>query len=405
IVRLGENQFEFNQDEYNIETVRPDIFAPGYFSMFDAILAVAAKNDIEIEYHFDSTCMTHFITRVNGTEADYWYHFSYDARSVNSREILYSRENRWDEALWRPGVWVYVVNGEDLDGLKKEFMEEIEREKQYGHMIPSVSISINPGSYRGNPEGLGRISVSRQFNNVIITPHNMRSQKSSTLFKMPFQPEVVTSMDVPLSLMDNGELDVVTSVFYDYLEGYYIDSYYIVELGFPGIGSSYSSGSQGIVYTTGNGRNGKLVNNADGKLHITSDIHVIHAPDFSNWRWIELGNPYYENADPFDETGIDDESILEDYNSIDRGFNLYVPYPNPFSDRINISYNIFEPGDVNISIFSSSGEKLAILVNEKINNIGIHQTKWTPANISSGRYYVVMKHGANVQERSVVLMK
>ncbi len=54
-VNIGGQTFSFDPSEFSISTIRGDIFAPGYFSMFDVILAVAEKNDISIEYEFDST--------------------------------------------------------------------------------------------------------------------------------------------------------------------------------------------------------------------------------------------------------------------------------------------------------------------------------------------------------------
>lgn len=53
-------------------------FTTGYFSMFDVILAIAGKNNIPLEYSFDSTRMTHFITSLNNISGEYWYRFSND---------------------------------------------------------------------------------------------------------------------------------------------------------------------------------------------------------------------------------------------------------------------------------------------------------------------------------------
>lgn len=116
-VEIAGRAFSFNPDDYTIATVRPDIFAPGFFSMFDVILAVAARNSIPVTYHFDDSRKSHFIDTINHIAGDYWYHFAYDVGTEQS-EITYKRAYRWDEALWRPGVRIRVVEGENLAEIK-----------------------------------------------------------------------------------------------------------------------------------------------------------------------------------------------------------------------------------------------------------------------------------------------
>jgi hypothetical protein len=364
--------------------------------MFDVIISVCEKNNIPVEFSWDESRKTHFITKIGSTTADFWYHFSYDAGSGNSREINFKRANRWDEALWRPGVWIKVVTGEDLEAIKAEFLEEVVRENAQGHIIPDIRISINPSNYNGNPSGSGRITVSKRFKDILITPHNLRSTGYQSPYSKPFKPGVVTSIDIPLSLKDQGKLDAVTGVFYNYFAGNYIDSYYVVELGFPGEGTAHSSGRQGFVYVTENGSFNSLPNGADKKLHMTSDINVIHSPDFSYWRWIELGNPYYENIEP---------TVIEDYKAISRGFNLHVPNPNPFYDELNVSYNIFYPGHVSISIINMAGKTEIELVDTESTTIGIESFICKPVNLSPGAYFLIMDYNNQKQERIIIKAK
>lgn len=397
--------FTFDPAEITIKTsVRPDIFAPGYFSMFDVILAVAKKNGIRMSLIFDPRCMTYFIKTIDGRGGKYWYHFSYDAGSGNSSEINYRRANRWDEALWRPGVWIKVVEGENLDEIKAEYIEEILRERQLGHVIPRVSISINPSNYRGNPPGSDRITFSRDFTNVKVAPHDMRGTGFASPYPKPFRPGVVTSLDILLSLMDQGQLNLVTGVFYTFFGGHYINSFYVVEMGFPGVGAAHSSGRQGFVYVTENGTPNKLPNNADGKLHMTSDINVVHAPDFSTWRWAELGNPYYEDKEPLSEALLS-ASVQEDFEAIGRGFNLHAPVVDKKDASVAISFNIFEPGDVRLEVRDAAGTKAATLFEGEVQNIGIQKLRWKPAGgaAGAGHYSLVMTRGKNVQIREINL--
>ena len=400
-VEIAGRRFSFDPDQYNIESVRPDIFAPGFFSMFDVILVVADAHQIPIEYQYNVDYKTHFITKMNGISDNYWYHFSYDAGDGRRNEIKFRRANRWDETLWRPGVWIKVVSGENLAEIRQEYLEEIQREKSHGNMIPRVNFSISPSDFAGNPPESNRIRVNREFQNVPVTAHNLRSTGYPTPYSKPFQPGVVTSLDILLSLKDQGKLNVVTGAFYTYFTGHYIDSYYVVELGFPDVGTAHGSGRQGFVYTTENGSYNRLPNDADQKFHITSDIAVIHAPDFSYWRWVELGNPYYESEIP---TKVE-QSIVEDYEAISRGFNLHAPFPNPFNREVNISFNLFEPGEVAVIIYNVLGQNIAKLIDEQSHDIGIQQLKWQPGEVSSGTYYVVMKFGERIQVRETVYLK
>jgi hypothetical protein len=213
---------------------------------------------------------------------------------------------------------------------------------------------------------------------------------------------VVTALDVLLSLVDQGELTLATSVFYNHIGQLSIESYFVVAMGFPDEGVAHASGRQGFIYTTENGTPGRLPNDADTKFHITCDIAVLHAPDFSRWRWAELGNPYFEQDDP---TSVEDPTVQEDYNAIPRGFNLHAPFPNPFNGSARITFNIFDPGAVRIEVCDQTGQRLSTLYNQRAETIGIHEVVWDPGNASSGIYYIVMHYERQMQVRRIVFLK
>ncbi len=403
VILLGQN-YTFKPEDYEITTVRPDIFAEGFYSMLDVILAVADKNGLNIIYHYDESRKTHFIDSVNGVEGDYWYGFSYDAgQSLRQEEEISSRRaNRWDELLFRTGAWVSLVEGGNLDEIKQAYFNEIKRKKKFGNVIPRVDLMINPSNYNGNPEGSGRITYRETFWDVLVTAHNLRAVGYPSPHSKPFQPGVVTSIDILYSLMDQGVLNVVTPVFYTYFANNFIDSYYVVEIGIEGIGVAHSSGRHGFVYVTENGSFNQLPNRASRTLHITSDIHVIHAPDFSFWRWIELGRPYYERTLP---TNVEEKLVIEDYNSLDRDFNLHPPYPNPFNSWVTISYNIFIPGAVAIKVYDITGKLIDTIKDEYDQNIGVKHITWSPENLASGVYYLTMNFNKNQQVRTISYVK
>ncbi len=396
-VRIGTQVYTFDPARHTITTVRPDIFAPGHFSMFDVILAVAREQGIAVQYHWDPSRKTHFIDTIDGRAADYWYRFSYDAGPGNQNELGLRREYRWDEALWRPGVWIAVTEGEALDELRAAYLREIRREEAHGNMVPLVRIAINPSSYQGNPPGSNRVTVTREFRDVRVTPHDLRAAGAPAPFSQPFQPGVVTSLDVLLSLQDQEELNLVNSVFYTYLAGKYIDSHYVVALGFPGMGTAHASGRHGFTYTTGNGTLQRMVNDASRSFHITADIAVLHAPDFSTWVWRELGNPYFESVAP--SAAELARSVAEDHEAIGRGFNLHRPILEPGTRVAHISFNVFEPAPVRLTVRDSLGGEVAILKEGLQEDLGVQTLLWVVERRPPGPLYLVMEYGRDLQVR------
>ncbi len=70
----GIGQFTF--DAGQVPTQRRDIFQPGHFSVFDALVQVAKQGDIALEYHFDDSKDTHVIESING-QTGWWYRAHY----------------------------------------------------------------------------------------------------------------------------------------------------------------------------------------------------------------------------------------------------------------------------------------------------------------------------------------
>jgi hypothetical protein len=388
------NTYAFDPKEYSISTTRPDIFTEGHYSLFDVLIAVAQRNGHQVALHWDADCMTHFIDSVDGVAGDYWYHFSYDAGSGTANELKHRRQIRWDELLYQPGAWVQLVLGEALNELKQEYREEIQRQRRFGNMIPQVRIAINPSNYEGNPAESNRITITRNWRDVTVTAHDLRGKGGDSLYRSPFQPGVVTAMDVLFSLRDQGLLDVVGTAYFTHLAGKTMESYRVRSLGFPGLGLAHASGRQGFVYTTGNGTFSRLANDADSKQHVHADIHVIHAPDFAVWRWIELGNPYYEAETP---TGM--EELLADYEARDRNFRLQRPWPQPSSAAVNISCNVFEPGRFVIDIVDIAGRRVALLYEGRIDNVGVHRFTWEGA---AGLFFIRMTDGRDLDMQRVL---
>ncbi len=65
---------------------------------------------------------------------------------------------------------------------------------------------------------------------------------------------------------------------------------------------------------------------------------------------------------------------------------LHQNYPNPFNPSTQINFTLAEAGDVNVSVYNALGEKVAELVNRKM-NAGTHNVEFTASNLASGLYF------------------
>ncbi len=91
-------------------------------------------------------------------------------------------------------------------------------------------------------------------------------------------------------------------------------------------------------------------------------------------------------------------------NNIAKDYNLYQNYPNPFNPTTNISYMLSQNGFVTVKVFNTIGKEIETLVSEN-ENAGIHSTKFTGPNLSSGVYFYQLKVGNYISTKKMILMK
>lgn len=95
------------------------------------------------------------------------------------------------------------------------------------------------------------------------------------------------------------------------------------------------------------------------------------------------------------------ETIPED--SKPGGFELFDNYPNPFNPSTNISFSIPAQGKVNVSVYNSLGQRVAVLANSEFVQ-GTHTLTWDAANASSGTYiYSIEYNGARINKRMTLI--
>jgi hypothetical protein len=247
---------EFAFDASQVATQRPDIFQPGHFSVFDALVRVAQQGDVTLEYHFDETLDTHVIDAING-ESGWWY-IAYYAGGWSEFNVF-----RMDMFPYKNGTYIrlYKEGAERLASIYRTFEEEVARLERNGGqvIIPEVTIRSSRANYT--------------FRDVVVTPHKVRSDV--------LQPGVVTALDALLSLGEQGELPVLKLTWYDRIGSADPVQHYFVER----IGESEAYGSCGFVYETGPQ---EFAGFRGTHIHIPSDLRVTVSPEYALWFWICL---------------------------------------------------------------------------------------------------------------------
>ena len=98
-------------------------------------------------------------------------------------------------------------------------------------------------------------------------------------------------------------------------------------------------------------------------------------------------------------TTIDTEN-----NTKPSKLKLYENYPNPFNPETTISFDIAQPGLVEIAVFNILGEKVSILLNEE-KKPGHYSINFNADNISSGLYFYRLSAGNHIFQKKMILLK
>lgn len=82
-------------------------------------------------------------------------------------------------------------------------------------------------------------------------------------------------------------------------------------------------------------------------------------------------------------------------NSIIIGYSLSDNYPNPFNPTTQMNYSISSDGQVNLSVFNITGQRVAVLDNQ-YREAGAYSVSWNAIDFASGVYLVrIVVKGAN----------
>ena len=86
-------------------------------------------------------------------------------------------------------------------------------------------------------------------------------------------------------------------------------------------------------------------------------------------------------------------------------FGISSIYPNPFNPTAQIGFQLKEPGDFSLELFSVTGEKIKELKKGKSKGNEIYSLEFNGKNLSSGIYLLVLSQSKNRSVSKIVLMK
>lgn len=90
--------------------------------------------------------------------------------------------------------------------------------------------------------------------------------------------------------------------------------------------------------------------------------------------------------------------------NIPTEYKLFQNYPNPFNPVTTIKFTIPEETKVTLEVFNQLGERVAVLVNEKL-EAGNHFATWNAANLPSGIYFYEIRTDKFSSAKKLLLLK
>jgi len=93
-----------------------------------------------------------------------------------------------------------------------------------------------------------------------------------------------------------------------------------------------------------------------------------------------------------------------DVNQLPGEFQLHQNFPNPFNPLTTIRYDMPKSVHVNISVYNTRGQQVAVLVNGSRQS-GYHEVIWDAAGLASGVYFYRIHAGDYVALKKLMLIK
>ena len=196
---------------------------------------------------------THVIDAIDG-ETGWWYRTYYSGGWPEQNVF------RPDHYPWKQGTTLgfYKESNSKITEIYSVWKQEIQRKENNNGkiIIPEVVI-------RGN-------TFTRNFKDVEVTSHNLRNDV--------FQENIITAIDVILSLGDQGKITYELQ-WYDSIGTANVVRSYWVEA----IDSDVAVGRCGFVYEAGSQQYKGFTGN---HIHLPSDTRILNSPDYVEFFWI-----------------------------------------------------------------------------------------------------------------------
>jgi len=241
-VRIDGKIYGYNPTE--VETARPDLFQNGSFSVFDVLLHLDSKGEIDLNYHFNTSMDTHVIDSLNG-KTNWWYHTFYSGGGIENNV------ERIDHYPWKPGAYIimYQESASYIQNAYSTFREEVDR-LNYNNgsvIIPTVYVSGH--------------SFNETFYNVTVFPHNKRNET--------FQQDVITAIDVIMTLGDLGDITYNLTWYESFRGASYVHSYFVSK-----INTDEAVGRCGYLYDV-----------SGSYIYLSADERILTSPESINFYW------------------------------------------------------------------------------------------------------------------------
>ena len=102
---------------------------------------------------------------------------------------------------------------------------------------------------------------------------------------------------------------------------------------------------------------------------------------------------------------IEDPVSVDDIESgIPEEYDLSQSYPNPFNPSTTIKFSLPEATDVSLNIYNTLGQKVAELVNLKM-EAGYYSYVWDASDVTTGMYIYELKTDKFVSVKKMILLK
>jgi len=140
---------------------------------------------------------------------------------------------------------------------------------------------------------------------------------------------------------------------------------------------------------------------------LETSIHVYPDPSVIGTGFIQIEVGTFSNPGQryvLNFTATTDPSVGVQEVSFLNSYYLFQNYPNPFNPSTRISYNVGEPGLVQLKVFNVLGVEVATLVNEQQNS-GNYTVDFDAKRFSSGVYFYSLSVNNFSQTRKMILEK